>query len=245
MEITLDLILLIDRLLSLLRARFELLDLTSLRLTWDDLRWTVMLESSKITADLHQAIKGHATWLQSYTVSGSTDTGGTAAEPRATLPSININAFASPPVTSPYTSPTTSPRIGTMSSTPTSPSVSRHYRRPSTQLSSLRNALTTLRIRHSTLQSTAVSRAGAIMDQMIDRAGSLKSLAGACGLDMGAGEKKQNETSGDSGADQAGNGGDGAVPDAFLDIQDDLEGGVKALQEELSQGKALQKWFER
>ena len=206
---------LIDRLLSLLRARYELLELTSLRLTWDELRWQMQLESARISADLETALLHHAEWLKGQMANGSY-----AAQSQA----HNL------PATMTLSS---SPRIGTVS-IPNSPSASRHYRRQSLQASQLRSTMTSIRIRHSTLRDTLVKQAGEVMDQMIDRAASLKSLGGMKLLGLGLDQKE---------GQQEGEGG-GAVPEEFLDIQDEVELGVEAVEKQIAEGKAVEKWLD-
>lgn len=67
MAITLDLIVLIDRLLTTLRHRYELLELTSLRLQWDDLRWRAVHESRRISRDLQRGVREHGLWAETST----------------------------------------------------------------------------------------------------------------------------------------------------------------------------------
>lgn len=133
----------------------------------------------------------------------------------------------------PAMTPSSSPRIGTVS-IPNSPSTSRHYRRQSLQASQLRSTMTSIRIRHSTLRDTLVKQAGEVMDQMIDRAASLKSLGGMKLLGLVTDQKA---------GQQEGEGG-GAVPEEFLDIQDEVELGVEALDKQVAEGKAVEKWLD-
>lgn len=215
-ELTLDLILLIDRLLSLLRVRYELLELTSLRLTWDELRWRIHWDSARIPSDLEKALLDHASRLSAHMAGFKED---------QVLSRHNTSGSFTP------ATPRTSPRDGTESA-PASPSASRHYRRQSIQASQLRSTTTAIRIRHTTLQTTSVKRAGEVMDQMIDRAASLKSLGGVKLLGLWSEPVQEG--------DQAG----GAVPDALLDIQDEVENGVMALQRDLGHAKVVEKWMD-
>jgi hypothetical protein len=67
---------------------------------------------------------------------------------------------------------------------------------------------------------------------MIDRAASLKSLGGVKLLGLWSEPVQEG--------DQAG----GAVPDALLDIQDEVENGVMALQRDLGHAKVVEKWMD-
>ena len=61
-SVTLDLIVLIDRLLTLLRYRGQLLELTGLRLQWDELRWQVMTDLRKLDSEVDELVRDRGTW---------------------------------------------------------------------------------------------------------------------------------------------------------------------------------------
>lgn len=106
---------------------------------------------------------------------------------------------------------------------PSSPS--QHNRTPkgSLQLPLLRSHIVNLDIRHQTLSTTLTTRAGAVLDKMIDHAGPLEGLGGIAG-------RKTNK------ADAA-----GAVPDELLDLQDGLEREIEGLAERLEVCRELER----
>jgi hypothetical protein len=205
--VTLDLIVVVDRLLTLLRRRSELLELTKLRLHWDELRLSASqdLDGMQVESDLIVARK--CEWLPTGSKSGSS---------QANHPNDDIaQSCPSPPPTRPRAvdAVPTTPRQRILF-LPDTPSPSRHSpgsashatpRRASLRIPLLRSQITNLRIRHTNFSTTVLPRVGALLDKMIDIAGPLKGLGGVNGpLDEGAE-------------------GDGAVPGELLDAQDDLE----------------------
>lgn len=197
-EITLDLVVLVDRLLTTLRHRYELLELTSLRLQWDTLRWKALQEGQSIMTDLERALQEHGRWTQP-----KLSTSGDLA--RTVIPDVGSTVH-SPPQTSARGSPIATRPI-------TAPRRSGPVHMLPTQLRNLSS-------RQKTLSATLVARASTTLDKMIDRAAALRGLGGIEGSD----DEEDN----------------GAVPEALLDIQDDLETQSERLQQDIRKGRAVQ-----
>jgi hypothetical protein len=211
-EVTLDLIVVVDRLLTLLRRRSELLELTKLRLQWDELRLSCYeeLDGMKMESDLIVARKCEWLPIGARSRTSHADTNIPPSSPKP--PSTRLH--------DPDAVPTT-PRQRIFS-LPDSPSPSRRSpgstlyatpRRASLRIPLLRSQIINLRIRHTTLSTTVLPRVGILLDKMIDIAGPLKGLGGING-------PKNNDAD-----------GDGAVPGELLDAQDDLEAQATSIGE--------------
>ena len=57
MSVTLDLILIVDKLFTLLRIRGEVLELTAVRLQWDMIRWKIQLETDRCREEVMQIVE--------------------------------------------------------------------------------------------------------------------------------------------------------------------------------------------
>ena len=216
-EVTLDLIVVVDRLLTLLRRRSELLELTKYRLYWDEMRMSCAEElgGMRLEADLIAARK--CEWLPIGMGPRSKQRVVDVPQDCPTSPPNNARAQDAAPSTPrpqilgvPHTpSPSKSaPRSTLQTASPAalrSPSPSATPRRASLRIPLMRSQVANLRIRHTTLSATVLPRVGALLDRMIDVAGPLRNLGGTHGPTK-------------EGADA-----DGAVPGELLDAQDDLE----------------------
>jgi hypothetical protein len=204
-EVTLDLIVVVDRLLTLLRRRSELLELTKFRLQWNELRMSCAKELDAMKTEGALIVKRKCEWLPTGAASRIADNRqpdpppGSPAPPLGSATSLlvtpttpkhrtlSINNASSPSHSSPSSSPLATPR------------------RASLRIPLLRSQIVNLRIRHTTFSTSVLPRAGALLDKMIDIAGPLKGLGGIYG-------PKEHEQE-----------GDGAVPEELLDAQEDIE----------------------
>lgn len=167
--VTLDLIVVVDRLLTLLRHRSELLDLTVLRHQWDELRLRCIGEMSSMETEIAAIYKGTLEWI----------TNGCDRSVTPVVLSIQLDGESKTDHRSPATIPLTPDRRpdGAAASS-SSPS------RSALHLPLLRSKVTNLQIRQSTLVSTMIPHAGTGLDKMIDIAGSLQGLGGVNGPTM-------------------------------------------------------------
>jgi hypothetical protein len=269
-SITLALILLIDKLLTLLRQRGDLLELTSLRLQWDMLRWGIVQETRKIKAEVDILVKEKQRWKPdedarpSFARASSMDylslpivgenSGSLASDFKTDLPSnglltptkSHIPLLASSPST-PRASLLASPGSSSSLSLLLSPSshLSRSTHRRSLNLPLARSQVVNLGIRHQNLASTLLVRSGAVLDKMIDIAGPLRDLGGIHGPETQSGmdreEDAMDETGDGSVASMQGNTDQGgAVPEDLLDIQDVLEAEVQNVGSSVEWVKGLE-----
>ena len=250
-SITLELIVLIDRLLTLLRHRGELLELTSLRLQWDAMRWQIMQETAKVRSEIHDVARRKARWnplairhdsrtfhrersstaasqasLDAAT-NGRMSRSSTIASVASVASGVSDLSDASILSRDPMGLPSP-PRRGSFASMS-----SMSYRdlasptKRSSQLPLLHSHIVNLEIRSRTLVSTSVSRSGKLLDKMIDVAIPLKNLGGIEGPIEEAKDTR------------------GAVPDELLDIQDELEGQAGDLANRVTWCKLLEDQWKR
>ncbi|ODN80557.1 hypothetical protein L202_02758 [Cryptococcus amylolentus CBS 6039] len=232
-SITLDLIVLIDRILSLLRRRGLLLDLTNLRLQWDQTRWAAMTESESLQKEVDAMVHDKARWVP---VDMSTP-----APVKAGRKSLGATPDTSPrtPIVRDVSSSSISSDMGTTAEGATkrrssTASINFSSGRPigtpdrSLHIPLLHSQLVNLRIRHKNLAKTHMSRSGALLDRMIDVASHLRDLGDTQGpVSVEADEKKEG----------------GAVPDELLDLQDELDASVEELGEKVEWcGELEQHW---
>ncbi|WVQ82104.1 hypothetical protein IAT38_004232 [Cryptococcus sp. DSM 104549] len=219
-SITLDLIVVIDRLLALLRRRGQLLELTELRLQWDQVRWQVVLEARGLREEVDAMVRDKGRWTPvdevtpEYPIAPSShpQTPMSRDPGSATLTSLSSSGSLVHLSTSPQSTP--------LSIHPKkSPSPSRHPTpNRSLHMPLLHSQLVNLRIRHKNLVSTQLARTGKLLDRMIDVAAGLKAL----GDTEGPVEVSQE-------SDKEGENGGGAVPEKLLDVQDELDAEVEDL----------------
>ncbi|WWC94351.1 hypothetical protein V866_001193 [Kwoniella sp. B9012] len=233
-SITLDLIVLIDRLLTLLRHRGSLLELTAVRLRWDQIRWQIYLETEKIRHEVAEIVRDKGRWhpvidpLRSQNCNSqrkqSIQNIDTDQNPIPHTPSPRISSLperssasgpSSPKVSSPRLESHKSPKLHT------TPKRSLH-------IPLLHSQLISLNIRQQNLQANEVKRSGALLDRMIDIAGPLSNLGGIDGP-VDSAEKKDNE----------------AVPDELLDIQDEVEEKVRDMGDRIAWCKQLEDHWKR
>jgi hypothetical protein len=196
-EITLDLIVIVDRLLTLLRHRSELLDLTTIRHQWDKFRICCGEEIEFIDAHLAAVHRSTLAWM-----SGEKPIPVAAKGPREVLGDEDT----SKPQASSLgpTTPVPRSRRHGVTSSPTAPVQGASPSRSSLHMPLLRSKITNLQIKHSTLAFTTIPRAAGSLDRMIDIAGPLAGLGGVNGP-----VAKEVETA--------------AVPEHLLDMQDEIE----------------------
>lgn len=246
-SITLALIVLVDRLLTLLRHRGDLLELTSLRLQWDVMRWQIMQETAKVQAEIDEIARVKGRWTPPQAI---------VDKSRARRPSVEIRPDsettpASTPMPISAALPPPSDSSTSLSSLLEGPSllitpsksahgISRSKRDSVSSLSSLlspnspkrhfhlpllHSSIINLDIRQRNLSAGLISRSGKVLDKMIDVAIPLKNLGGA----EGPTEEDQQ----------------GAVPDELLDIQDDIEGNMSDISGRIAWCQELEEQWKR
>ncbi|WVQ99546.1 hypothetical protein IAU59_006682 [Kwoniella sp. CBS 9459] len=226
-SVTLDLIVLVDRLLKLLRHRGEVLQLTKLRLEWDRLRWEIVSETRKIREEVDSIVKDKGRWTPA-----AADKTWTSSSPKLDVSSTTTPH--TPPRPNPSSVPSIASSLNSIHLSPDlrpdspgqSPSRSHSTPKRSLHVPLLHSQLVNVQIRHQTLSSTRVSRSGAILDRMIDIACPLKGLG---------------DVNGPSDETQDG----GAVPDELLDVQDEMEEEVRQLGDKVMWCKELEDHWKR
>ncbi|WWC62133.1 uncharacterized protein I303_104724 [Kwoniella dejecticola CBS 10117] len=215
-SITLNLIVLIDRILSLLRRRGQLLELTLVRLRWDQMRWEIMLETERIRKEVGEIVRDKGRWrpaVHEPSLGANPQPGSMILESPQTPPaarklptssSLNSLADAASPQLSPSNKKHSSPRH-------------------SLHITLVHSQLVSLQVRLRNISSNQMKRSGVLLDQMIDLAGPMKNVGGVSGPNDGQG---------------------GAVPDQLLDLQDDLEAMVKDLSGRIVWCEQLTKYWE-
>ncbi|WWC89179.1 uncharacterized protein L201_004097 [Kwoniella dendrophila CBS 6074] len=240
-SITLDLIVLIDRLLKLLRHRGELLEMVLTRLHWDEIRWDVMKEIHQIRGEVAELVKDKASWKPSTGLQESN-----LRKPRrlrSAMQREDALALHTPPRTAHNvddpTSSLTSPKLSTaqpvspsIGFTTSSPGQSKSPRMQSTPkralyIPLLHSQVVNLGIRHKNLLVNQVKRSGTLLDKMIDLAGPLKGLGDSDGPPDSQGKLQGS-----------------AVPEEMLDIQDAVEETVKNLGDQIAWCKRLESHWE-
>ena len=241
-SITLALIVLVDRLMILLRHRADLLELTSLRIQWDNMRWQIMLETGKVRMEIDHIAKVKGRWIPpgkegsthdsclTPTKSTGTNDKGSPLSKTTKLPSLSSISSTLSELSHTSITPSKSTRpihhskrdsISSLSSLVVTNSPKRNFHLPL-----LHSSIVNLEIRQKSLSSTLLIRSGKLLDRMIDLAIPLKHLGGV----NGPGEE---------------NGEGGAVPDELLDIQDDMENRASDLSDHLNWCKALEEQWKR
>ncbi|WWC70145.1 uncharacterized protein I206_104092 [Kwoniella pini CBS 10737] len=214
-SITLDLIVLIDRILTLLRKRGQLLDLTLTRLHWDQMRWEIGKETKKIRDEIAEIVQNKGKWLPAVGIKHS-----------------ELSVAAVPQTPSPVM--TTLPRSGSFTtlidpsnspSTPPRQSASKMHFSPrhSLHIPLLHSQLVSLNVRHRNLTSNQLTRSSILLDKMIDLAAPLRGLGDING---------PAET-------------ESAVPDVFLDLQDEVDARAKETSDRIDWCKQLEKQWEK
>nr|XP_031863414.1 uncharacterized protein CI109_001290 [Kwoniella shandongensis]KAA5530486.1 hypothetical protein CI109_001290 [Kwoniella shandongensis] len=237
-SITLDLIVLIDRLLTLLRHRGHVLELTSLRLQWDQVRWQIMCEARKLQAEVDDVVRDKGRWTPSsmpdtpengvarYNVEkGDESQVGPEGDDRVSVTSTPTRPTQTPgTIKSLHSLASAKVNNASAPTSSLSPSPSRRAlsSKRSMLLPLLHSHLVSMKIRHRNLVSTQSSRCGSLLDRMIDVAGPLKGLGDVHGPCKG---DKNDE---------------GAVPEELLDLQDDLDKEVEELGGKVEWCKTLE-----
>jgi hypothetical protein len=203
-EVTLDLILLIDQLLTVLRRRFAVLELTSLRLQWDDLRFEVSRESESVNAEIKYVVAEAQAWIPGAPVPDRERRGSTNLSVRPTLRSAASNNSLAESA-APATTPPQSPKQATRKLFPPSPPKQLSGPKSSLHLSILRSQLVGLQSRQRNFTITLVKRSTGILDKMIDAASRLDGLGGVMGP-LADGERVK-----------------GAIPEDLIELQEAIE----------------------
>lgn len=217
-EVTLDLILLIDQLLMVLRQRGSVLDLASLRLQWDDLRFEASREAESVKSEIDHVVAEAQAWIPGQNGPDRHDKRGGLRHHASVSRRLNAssNSSLSDAAASAATTPVTPspslnnlpPSPGNEASPPRKGSASPSKvvgPKSALHLSILRSQLIGLQTRHRNFSYTLVKRSSGILDRMIDSAGRLK------GLGSTDGPHEDKEGSG------------GAVPEELIDIQESIE----------------------
>lgn len=233
-EITLVLILLIDKLLTLLRRRCDVLELTRTRLKWDELRWRFRSESVQLQADVDAFLVGRAAGspqASAKAVESESETPTTHSSRQAPsgIPSTPVRpknlpdgSNASPSITTPnhadlFASLTRSPSLDFATASPL-------HRSPGpTSTPGPASTITAFRMRQRRIAHLA-ERSGQLLDRMIDQATPLVDLGDTSGPSAPSSERAE-----------------GAVPDQLLDLQDELEVQIVAIEKKLGLCKSLVK----
>nr|ACZ80634.1 conserved hypothetical protein [Cryptococcus depauperatus] len=217
-SITLDLVVLIDRILSLLRRRKLLLDLTSLRLQWDEIRWQVMSEVWALEKEVDEMVRNRSKWVPiDIIIPGSThtldpDSQSCLGSSKADLKSISIY----PKAESLYTLESEEKMSALTARLSAAPQGFVETEKP-LHHPLLHSQLINLRIRQQNLTSTQLAQSGALLDRIIDIASHLKNLGSTSGPPSTLDEFEN-----------------GAVPEKLLDLQDDLDASVEELGNKIS-----------
>lgn len=224
MGVTLDLILLIDQLLTVLRRRGAVLNLTSLRLQWDDLRYEVTREIESVRTEIDHVVAEAQTWVPGAAIpdrrrerQGSTRSD---SSPQAVLSSssTSLSSYLEPSLGASPTSQSTplptrkgdtsSDRSSSINTSPVRSSAPRS----ALHISILRSQLVGLQTRYHKLSLNLVKRSSAILDRMIDSASRLDELGGVDGPVPQEGKTRH-----------------GAIPDQLIDLQEELEAKAKSI----------------
>lgn len=211
-EVTLELIVIIDQLHTLLREREALLELTALRLQWDDLRFEATRESASVKVDIDHVVEVAQAWMPGAPAHDS------RSPLKAPVPSKASSASQGSSIADAL-SPTGSSTAaaGASSIRQLTPSPVRSASKSALHISILRSQLVGLQTRHRNYAYNLVKRASTVLDRMIDSAGRMKDLGGI----EGPMEDEATER-------------DGAVPEAFIEIQESLEEDAQDIGERVS-----------
>lgn len=219
-SITLDLIVIVDRLLTLLRQRSELIDLCRFRLQWEALRSQCIQDCDRFSASVDSIVTDYLDWLpvsiQSTTATKhegqeiSSSRNGKSAVICEELSKLESPSKPARDTASPDKSPNSSGRMKS------SPSMNK------LRLPLIRSRIESLQIRFDSLSTTTLPRLGAMLDKMIDTAAPLKASGAAQGI-----------------------GNSGVLPDYLLDAQDDIEARVSGLSSYLAMCRRLEHWWSR
>ncbi|TXT08968.1 hypothetical protein VHUM_02442 [Vanrija humicola] len=224
-EVTLDLILLIDQLLTHLRQRRAVLDLASLRLQWDDRRFEVTREIESMKGEIEHVVSEAQAWVPGMPLPDRPEPRYRGGLPGSTS-NTSLPETASTPSTPPSPvkrslppSPTkaTSSLPGSRSPrVPGSPTKA-NTPRPGLHLSILHSQIVGLQTRQRNFQYNLVKRSGGILDRMIDIAVGPARSKNLGGID-GPGNEGQDPNH-------------GKVPDALIDLQDEIERKAEEMEE--------------
>lgn len=221
-SITLDLIVIVDRLLTLLRQRSELIDLCRLRLKWEALRSQCLQDCDRFSTDVDDIVTDYLDWLPGTGQTAPSDLASVNDTKRSPVLSSQISPSDTRSA-APYTPPAPTKYGGSPSTSPNSsfrmrasPSMNK------LRLPLIRSRIESLQIRYDTLSLTSAPRLGAMVDKMIDTAAPLKTN------DVAQGSEHT-----------------GAVPEYLLDAQDDLEVRVSGLSSTLDMCRLLEKRWAR
>ncbi|WVR06884.1 hypothetical protein IAU60_003920 [Kwoniella sp. DSM 27419] len=199
-SIALDLIVLVDLLLTKLRHRYDLLELTLARLEWDRIRWEVESETRRVREEVDRMVQEQSAWtLGTQSDDENRSTEGTLKNQSSVSPEV-IKGDAASPIGR------LSAKSEGASSSPVGEVSRRCDLRKPARYTLWQSRLDEIRLRQEQISSRA-AQSGSALDRMIDLAGPLKGLGGVYG--------------------PASDTGQNAIPDELLDEQDNLEAKVK------------------
>lgn len=212
-EVTLELIVIIDHLHTLLRDREALLELTALRLQWDDLRFEATRESASVKFDIDHVVEVAQAWMPGAPALDS------RSNLKAPVPSKASSSSQGSSLTDALlqTPAGSNAAVGVSPMRQLTPSPVRSASKSALHISILRSQLVGLQTRHRNYAFNLVKRASTVLDRMIDAAGRMKELGGIEGpMEDEANRRK------------------GAVPEAFIEIQESLEEDAKDIGERVT-----------
>lgn len=214
-EVTLDLILLIDQLLTVLRQRGALLDLTSYRLQWDDLRHEVSREADSVNAEIEHVVAEAQAWIPGQSLPERRASSKLSSRPMVVPVSGGSDAAQGP--STPPGSPKKEAAMNTSrKAAPPSPTKAGGGPKSALHLSILRSQLVGLQTRQRNFAYTLVKRSTAVLDKMIDAAARLDRLGGVTGpLDDAANSHN-------------------AVPEQLIELQEAIEDNAKGMSERVT-----------
>ena len=240
-SVTLDLVVLIDRLLTLLRRRSDLLELASIRLRWDRLHHEASEASRRLAEDVYKFVTSEGRWQPDDNAMSGPQTprrrlkdqcrdakdshGEHCSSSPSSVPVYNSPAANTPASrTSEVVADVLLPSTATGSSAMRRMTQSSPYRahtKESLRVTLLHSHITNMQIRHHNLSSVLIAQSGRELDRMIDCAGAIKNTGGTIGTSEA-----------------------GIVPTRLLDLQDAIEGNVQDLGKRIEWCKQLQTQWE-
>ena len=239
------LIVLVDQLLTLLRERGELLELTALRLQWDRARWLMMLELRRLNADVKDILLQRADWsskLLSLTPKSTADSLIHVPVTRAKRQDRTAFEVAKDrePASSPLRVLQADLKLPTIFSPPRIAAylASSHHSAKAFGLTDMSGSKVTLcgrtteiessylEMRHRHIAATLLPQSGLLLDKMIESAATLRGL----GNMMKPMDVERIP---------------GAVPEELLDLQDSLEQAVENTKIQIAGCNALNRQSEQ
>lgn len=215
-SITLDVIVILDRIFILLRHRSQLLDLCQSRFQWEILRSQCFQDCARFLISIDNVLQDFLDWMPDAKMA---DVVVPSLPTEVDHPSNQPSVKVEDPLTPKQKQSRLIPASIYTPSPKSSPVKQASPGRQLLYLPLVRSRIGSLEIRHENLSMTTIPRLGAMLDRMIDVAAPLIASQSA--------EHK------------------GAIPDHFLDAQDDMESRVLGLGTALIQCRNLEQWWIR